>query len=285
MANKIVGLFGLFLLTVFTVNGQSDAPKIVLNHFLLIVDSLTYHEILESKIMQAQFAFSHEKQLQGYRGIYIIGKDNYIEVFNPRSIENEYHEPRSAWICYTSMKANYVKKLNVAGAKAIDFSSDDEADYLSLYFHDSTNLISTWEMKKSHYENWSKKTFHDSVSFLSVDYNSQAESDSSKNYLFSNVAGIQVVVDKLDSVITVDYLKQIGYSATFDPGDKMRFTNSVDFIEIDFQKDVHIPTIKKVFMDLKKTSKSEQIEIGKSILKIEGKSAIWEFNLESNSGY
>lgn len=278
--NKILVFLSLFFAVIFSVKGQSNAPKIVLNHFLVIVDSITYQEILTSKILNSHFAYSHEKKLKGYSGIYIIGQDNYIEIFNPNSIENEYNDPGISWICYSSMKANYLNELNSTRENTIEFSADNEFDYLSLYFQDSTNLITTWEMKKSHYENWSKKIFNDSVSFLSVDYNSPEESDSSKNYLFNNILGIKVLVNKADSINVVHYMKLIGYTKILKSGNGICFSNSVDFIEIEFQKEVEIPTITTVFMALKNESKTERIEIGKSVLYIKGNHATWEFNLE-----
>lgn len=280
MANKILVLLILFFATRLNVSGQASTAPIVLNHFLVVVDSMTYQEILKSEIITSQFAYSHEKKLAGYYGIYIIGQDNYIEIFNPHSIENEYHNPEESWICYTSMNANYLTELNTIKDNDFDFSSDDDADYLSMYFQDSSNLISTWEMKKSHYENWAKKSYHDSVSFLSVDYNSPAESDSSRNYLFNNILGIDVLVNIADSMIFTDYMKLMGYNQTEGIGNKMRFSNSVDFIEVVFLSDVKIPTITTVHMVLKNESKSKRIEIGKSILNIEGNKATWEFKLE-----
>ena len=59
--------------------------QIVLNHFLLTVDSTTYQEILNSKVINSSFAYGHEKQLSGYSGMYIFGRDNYIEIFNPNN--------------------------------------------------------------------------------------------------------------------------------------------------------------------------------------------------------
>jgi len=282
MANKTLVFLSLLFVNILCVKGQDNTPKIVLNHFLVIVDSTTYQEILESKILNSDFAYSHEKKLKGYSGIYILGQDNYIEVFNPNSIESEYNDPGTSWICYSSMKANYLKELNSTRENKFEFSSDNEFDDLSLYFQDSTKLITTWEMKKSHYENWSKKTFNDSVSFLSVDYNSPEESDSSKNYAFTNILGIKVLVDNVDSTNIIDYMKLIGYSKISEKGNSICFSNSVDFIEVDFQARVKIPTVTTIFMELKNESKTEQIEIGKSVLYIDRNQATWKFDLESN---
>lgn len=273
---KLLIILSLFLGTTLSIKGQNNIPKIVLNHFLVIVDSTTYQEILKSKILNSNFAYSHEKKLNGYSGIYIIGQDNYIEIFNPKSIQNEVHKPGESWICHTSMKVNYLESLDVSSKKMFNYSSNEEFDELSLNFQDSTNLFTTWEMNKNHYENWSKKIFNDSVTFLSVDYNSLAESDSAKNYLFNNVTGIRVSINNSDSTDVVDYLTLIGYSKIISNENKLRFSNSVDFVELNFNKDIETPSITTIYMKLNSENKSERIQIGNSELFIEGNKAIWE---------
>ena len=272
---KLLIILSLFLGTTSSIKGQYNIPKIVLNHFLVIVDSTTYEEILKSKILNSNFAFSHEKKLKGYSGIYIIGQDNYIEIFNPKSIQNEVHKPGESWICHTSMKVNQLENLNTS-KKMFNYSTNEEFDELSLYFKDSTNLFTTWEMNKNHYENWSKKTFSDSVNFLAVDYNSPAESDSSRNYLFNNVAGVRISINKSDSLEVIDYMTLIGYSKTITKENKLRFSNSTDFIEIVFQKEKEIPRITTIYLKLNSENKSERIQIGNSELIIKEKQAIWE---------
>jgi len=251
--------------------------QIVLNHFLLTVDSTTYQEILNSKILNSSFAYAQEKKLSGYSGIYIFGRDNYIEIFNPNSIENEQIELGTSWICYSSMKANQLKEINATNTHNFEFSNDDYFDELSLYFQDSTNLLTTWEMKKMHYENWAKKTYNDTVSFLSVDYNSPADADSTKNYSFNNVLGLKVLVNSADSVAVLAYMEFIGYSKTTSTG-VIRFSNSTDFIEFEFRPDIKSPTVTTIYLELKNSYETEQIAIGKSELYVEGKQAIWVFN-------
>ena len=272
---KLLIILSLFLGTTSSIKGQNNIPKIVLNHFLVIVDSTTYKEILKSKILNSNFAFSHEKKLKGYSGIYIIGQDNYIEIFNPKSIQNEVHKPGESWVCHTSMKVNHLENLNTS-KKMFNYSTNEEFDELSLYFKDSTNLFTTWEMNKNHYENWSKKTFSDSVNFLAIDYNSPAESVSSRNYLFNNVSGVRISINKSDSLEIIDYMTLIGYSKTISKENKLRFSNSTDFIEIVFHKEKEIPRITTIYLKLNSENKSERIQIGNSELIIKGKQAIWE---------
>lgn len=272
---KLFIILSLFLGTTLSIIGQNSSPKIVLNHFLVIVDSTTYKEILKSKILNSNFAYSHEKKLNGYSGIYIIGQDNYIEIFNPKSIQNEVHKPGESWICHTSMKVNHLENLKTT-KKMFKYSTNEEFDELSFYFKDSTNLFTTWEMNQNHYENWSKKTFSDSVNFLSVDYNSPAESDSSRNNLFKNVVGVRISINISDSLAVMDYMTLIGYSKTITQENKLRFSNSTDFIEIVFHKEKEIPRITTIYLKLNKKNKSERIQIGNSELVIKRDQAIWE---------
>jgi len=274
--NKLLIFLSFFLGITLSVDGQINIPKIVLNHFLVVVDSTTYQEILKSKILNSNFAYSHEKKLRDWSGIYIIGQDNYIEIFNPKSMQNEVLKPGESWICHTSLKVNYLESLNVSTKKMFNYSSDEDYDDLSLYFQDSTKLFTTWEMNKNHYENWSKKTFSDSVTFLPVDYNSPAESDSSRNYLFNNVTGLRISINNLDSLDVIEYLTLIGYSKTFTNENTLRFSNSTDFLEIEFHKEELIPRITTIYLKLNNENKSERIQIGNSELVIEGNKAIWE---------
>jgi len=274
--NKLLIFLSFFLGITLSVDGQINIPKIVLNHFLVVVDSTTYQEILKSKILNSNFAYSHEKKLRDWSGIYIIGQDNYIEIFNPKSMQNEVLKPGESWICHTSLKVNYLESLSVSTKKMFNYSSDEDYDDLSLYFQDSTKLFTTWEMNKNHYENWSKKTFSDSVTFLPVDYNSPAESDSSRNYLFNNVTGLRISINNLDSLDVIEYLTLIGYSKTFTNENTLRFSNSTDFLEIEFHKEELIPRITTIYLKLNNENKSERIQIGNSELVIEGNKAIWE---------
>jgi hypothetical protein len=273
---KLFMILSLFLGTTLSIKGQNNIPEILLNHCLVIVDSTTYQEILKSKILNSNFAYSHEKKLNGYSGIYIIGQDNYIEIFNPNSIENEVHDAGESWICHTSMKVNLLEGLNISDKKKFNYSTNEEFDELSLYFNDSVNLFTTWEMNKNHYENWSKKKFSDSVTFLPVDYNSPADSDSSKKYLFNNIAGVRISINKSDSIDVVDYMTLLGYSKTFTNENTLKFSNSMDFIEIEFHKEELIPRITTIYLKLNIENKSERIQIGKSVLVIKGDQAIWE---------
>jgi len=252
--------------------------QIILNHFLLTVDSTTYQEIINSKIINSSFAYAHEKHLSGYSGIYIFGRDNYIEIFNPNSIENEQIEPGMSWICFSSMKANQLNEINATNTHNFAFSNDDYFDELSLYFQDSTNLLTTWEMKKMHYENWAKKTYNDTVSLLSVDYNNPADADSTINYSFNNVLGLKVSINSADSMAVMAYMELIGYSKTTTSIGGIRFSNSTDFIEFDFRPDIISPTITTIYLELKNNHETEEIVLGNSMLLIDGKQGIWVFN-------
>ncbi len=283
---KILSLFLIFIIS-SSLKAQTANCSVVLNHFLITVDSTTYSAILNSEILNSDFAFAHEKKLTGYSGIYIIGQDNYIEIFHPKSYVGEEIPVGFTWICQASLFANCTEKYSLPNNDMITYSSNDHFDELSVfvddkaYMKDSSTLMTTWEINKKQYESWIKKPFHDSLQFLTTDYSSAAESDSSKNYLFKNITGLQINLNQSDSVHVTQYLKLIGYSIESRSAIQIRFSNSVDFINLDFSKEVEFATVSVIYFELNKTTEPKQILFGSSEIHLEGTSGIWIVNKEN----
>lgn len=258
--------------------------SVVLNHFYITVDTSTYHAILKSEILDSEFAYSYEKIRSWGGGIYIIGKDNYIEIFHPNSISNEYLQTGFTWICNTSLVANCIEKYKLPDSTLIEYSSDENFDELSVFTQDSIyqsnahGLFTTQEMNKELYETLTKKTFIDSLNFQTTDYNNQAESDSSKNYLFKNVTGIEVLVNSRDSINITEYLNLIGYTIESKQKNSLKFTNSIDFIELHFSDNVELATISVIHFELNKPIQSKHLIMGNSDLIIERDKGKWEIN-------
>jgi len=281
---KIILTTFIFLTICWGARAQKQDCSVLLNHFLIVVDSTTYQTILDSEILNSDFAYSHEKQLRGYSGIYIIGQDNYIEIFHPKSVDDEKIPIGFSWICQSSLVANCMGKYDLSDDKLIKYSSDENFDYLavstqdSVYIQASSGLMTTREMNKDLYESWTKKTFNDSLNFQTTDYNSPAESDSSKNYLFKNITGIQIKLNLIDSLKITQYLKLIGYSVESNVQNKIKFSNSIDFIELDFSDNVEFASISMIYFELNQPTKSKHISIGNSEIIIEGNTGEWEIN-------
>lgn len=280
---RILTLF-LFFSSYSGAQAQQQDCSVLLNHFLIVVDSNTYQSILGSELLNSDFAFAKEMS-KNWEGIYIIGQDNYIEIFHPKSIADENLPIGFSWICQTSLVANCTEKYDLPNIKQITYSSDEIFDELSVqtqdstyYAQDSSVLITTREMNRNQYESWTKKVFNDSLNFLTTDYNSAAESDSSKNYLFNNVSGITVSLNRRDSISVTQYLNLIGYSAVSNIESKSKFSNSIDFIELDFSKNVEFASISTIYFELDRQSKSRKIAIGNTEIIIEGNTGIWELN-------
>lgn len=253
-----------------------NSDQICFNHSLLVLDSTTYEAVVNSEFI-SHFAFSYEKQLTGYQGFYLIGKTNYIELFHPKSVEDEENEPGTIWICLASLKANYLKQLNKQKLDFIEFESDDSFNYLSLVINDSINPITTWEMRKKQYENWTKKEYHDSLTFLPVDYNSPQESDSSSNYLMNDVYGIGLSLNSKDSSIIVSYLNEIGFDVHSEFNGYTRISNNDQFIELRISNDNNLPSINRYYIGLNNFVELSTEIIGNSRVECDGKSAIWIF--------
>lgn len=258
------------------VKAQKQNCSVLLNHVLIGVDSTTYQAVLSSEILNSDFAYAYERN-KNWEGIYIIGQDNYIEVFHPNSVPNDHVPVGFSWICHASLAANCIENYSLPDSKQITYSSDNDFDYLSAYTKDSSNLMETMEMNKLHYESWTKKIFNDSLNFLTTDYNSVAESDSSKNYLFHNITGIQIELNSKDSLAITQYLNLIGYAVESNIPGHLKFSNSVDFIELHFSEDIELATISTIYFQLNQSMELKHFSIGSSEMILEGNEGKWRF--------
>lgn len=255
--------------------------SVVLNHFYITVDSSTYQAILNSEILNSDFAFSYENIRNWGGGIYIIGKNNYIEIFHPNSIVDEYIPVGFTWVCQSSLVANGLENIDLPNNDFIEYSSDENFNELSAFTNDSiyvanaASLFTTMEMNKMRYENWTNKTFNDTLHFLTTDYNDPAESDSSLNYLFKNVTGIEIKLNTRDSLNITQYLELIGYRFESKDHNRFRSTNSNDFIELHFSDSEEMATISVIHFELNRSIDSKQILVGNSEIQIEGNSGQW----------
>ncbi len=279
--NRILTIL-IFLTICSGAQAQKPDCSVLLNHFYITVDSTTYQAILGSEILNSDFAYAYERN-KYWEGIYLFGQDNYIEIFHPNSIPNEYLPIGFTWICQASLVANCTKKYDLPDNNLITYSSDENYNELSVYTQDSiyiqnsASLMTTVEMKKNQYESWTKKKYNDSLIFQTTDYNSPAESDSSRNYLFNNVTGIQVKMNLKDSLSITQYLNLIGYTAESNTHDILKFSNSIDFIELDFSKSIEFASISIIYFELNQPSEPKQIPLGNSEILIEGNNGKWEF--------
>ena len=265
------------LLNIFNSLGQTNSNLVCFNHSLLVVDSLTYSAVANSEFIKKHFAFSYERQLTGFQGFYLIGKTNYIELFHPKSMQEEDLEKGTIWICLASLRANYLEQLNKEKLNFIEFESDDTYNYLSLIVNDSINPISTWEMRKQQFESWTKKEYNDSIDFAPVDYNNPQESDSSSNYLLNDVKGIGISLNTKDSLIVIRYLEQIGYDSITEFEGHLRISNSDQFIELHMSNEIISMTINRYYIQLNRTVEESTEIIGNSRIESNGNSAIWIF--------
>lgn len=255
---------------------KTSSNPICFNHAVLVLDSATYYEVVNSKFIK-QFAFSQERQLNGYKGFYLFGKTNYIELFHPKSFDGYVEEEGGIWINLAPLKANYINNLNWGNLDFVKYESNDHFHDLSLVVSDSNNPIATWEMTKVHYESWTKKKYNDSIEFLPVDYNSPQDSDSSSNYLMNDVVGIGLSINPEDSLSVVSYLSIVGYEAVSEQNGLTRISNNDQFIELHTSKAINTPTINRFYIQLNKPVEKSTEAIGNSRIEYDGKSAIWYF--------
>jgi hypothetical protein len=266
--------------TSITNEVKTSSNPICFNHSVLVLESTTYEAVVNSEFIN-QFAFSYEKQLKGWKGFYMFGKTNYLELFHPKSFEDHEEEEGVIWICHASLKPNHLEQLNKQKFDFIEYESEDELDYLNLVMNDSVDpTISTWEMGKNYYESWTKKEYHDSIEFLPVDYNSQKDTDSSSNYLMNDVYGIGLSLNPDDSLKVISYLKEIGYESFSEFNGNTRISNNDQFIELLVSEETKSPTINRYYIKLNQSIEQHTEVIGNSRIECNGKLAIWYFEIK-----
>ena len=126
---------------------------------------------------------------------------------------------------------------------------------------------------------WTKKTYHDSITFLPLDYNSASEADSSNNYLMNDVIGIGLTIHPKDTWTSIDYLSEIGFDSTTETERKMRYSNNDgQFIELQLQPENETITINRYYIRLNQAIEPKTEIIGHSRMECNGKLAIWIFD-------
>lgn len=257
-------------------SGSTTSAPICFNHTLLILDSSTYHAAVNSEFIK-KFAYSQERQLKRYKGFYMFGKTNYIELFHPKSFDGHEEEAGGMWINLAPLKANYLKSLEWEGRDHFHYGSDEHFHDLSLILKDSVNPISTWEMTKEHYESWTHKKYNDSLDFLPVDYYSQQDSDPSSNYAMNDVIGIALITNHSDSRAMTDYLTTVGFQLVAEKGGVTTLANNDQFIELHRSEDQRSPAIYKYVIRLNEPVQPVDVIIGSSRIHCEGTTATWYF--------
>ena len=268
----------IIFFTILPLKAQENDCKVQLNHFLIFVDSTTYWEIMQSEVFNSNFAFSFYKHVS-WEGLYFIGEENYIEIFHPNSIHDEYYPPGSSWVCHASLKANCIENYAFPENEQFIYSTNEHYDDISLETSDSSNLFTTWEMNEIQYITWVKKEYSDTMSFLPTDYASAEDADSSKNYLFNNILGLEILANRKDSVNISQYFQMIGYKMVTDENEYLMYMDENEFIELSYTDDLQFPTITTVYFEINEMKKKEEIIIGDSKITLNGKRGSWEFNL------
>lgn len=266
-----------------TSHSDSDTSQVVevsnpicFNHAVLVLDSVTYFAAVNSPFIQ-QFAFSRERQLNGYKGFYLFGKTNYIELFHPKSFDGYEETEGGTWICLAALEADYITRLKYKKRDFISYSLDDQFHELSLILNDSTSPIALWEMTRKHYENWTNKPYNSSMQFSPVDYNSPTDADSSSHYLMNDIQGIGLTLHPKDSADVLRYLHEVGFRSYSEMKGHTRVSNKDQFFELHFSNNSKAPTIHQFYISLNKSVQPTTEIIGNSTIEWNDKIAVWTF--------
>jgi hypothetical protein len=241
------------------------------------VDSTTYTSLRDSEFIKNEFGYSSQKQFKEWEGFYITGQNNYLEIFHPNSIKSKTVIPGENWTCYSSLKSDHIETLSF-DSTYLKFDEDENFKYLSCELNDTLSPFEAWEMNKLHYESWTKKKFESGMLFNTTDYNSPAESDSSKNYLFNDIVGITYTIPSVDSSKTIGFFETCGYSIKERAIDKVSFDNGAERITLLFKDEINTVMVNTLELTLNQSHAKKEYLIGLSKLVLEGNTAMWYFN-------
>jgi len=269
-------IFGVFIST--TILGQSNQTnhiKARFNHLFLVVDSTTYAEVTSSGLLKSM-GYSYEKNSSSWQAFYLIGQDNYLEIMHPNSMTDTSITliPSDNWTCLASLRAQSMNQFEIDRTVNIEIDQDEQFYNLYPLFKDSIIPMTTWEMRKKQYESWTGKTYHDSLSFLPVDYNSPADSDSSKAYPIQNIIGIDYKINSDDTLVIFEYLKLNSYHQS----KQLIFSNDSEkfYFQIDSVDHIKVSGIRFRLTDVHPI---QSIKLGNSQFNTSGLSARWTFDL------
>lgn len=272
-------LYALFALIAGKTSAQQDA-NIRLNHLWIAVDSSTYEAISNSSFIQNEFAFSEERQYPGWGGFYIIGKNTYLELFHPESIEGESLEPGNNWSCYASMKSGHLDEI-LFDSSMVEIEDDDyftNVNYVKYLPEDTLTPFYLFEMKQKQYESWVKKEYTPGMKYDPRDYNSRAESDSSVNYLFEDIIGVTYTIPKEDAPRIMEYFETKGYCLKKKGKSKVIMKNGIETHTLVLDNEIENIMVKRLDLKLSEKCKKTEYLIGKSKLVLDGNKAKWYFN-------
>ncbi len=85
-------------------------------------------------------------------------------------------------------------------------------------------------------------------------------------------------MNQTDSINVTQYLTLIGYNVESSDQNKITFSNSIDFIELDFSENVEFASISMIYFKLDQLTELKRITVGSSEIVMEGNTGKWEIN-------
>jgi hypothetical protein len=107
-------LSGIFIIGSATFSDEEPVPTVYLNHFLRMVDSPTYRDIVESDFIKNEFAHFEERTTvvnagQSYSGAYIYAENTYFEFFDESKSQDSATTGLSSAIAFGVEKKDNIK--------------------------------------------------------------------------------------------------------------------------------------------------------------------------------
>ncbi|MFA5074523.1 MAG: DUF5829 family protein [Candidatus Babeliales bacterium] len=274
---------------------KDTVNKVFLNHFNTLIDEYTYNEIKKSDFLKNEFCNCKEQtnsnSKESWTGIYFTGENTYFEFFNNKD------------------KKKLQENLNV-GEVGIGFSVDSKKEIEKIieifkqkfanneihglferkiddkitpwfYYIEPTNMLplfDTWVMAyHADYLNFKNIKKFDNNIFTRQEYNKNFNTvPFDENKLFRDIVEMTLLLTKENINKFVEQLNLLGY--TCKESQDYVICNGPDIVFKLKASSNQISKILKLQISLNREIENNQsYKLGKSTLRLEHKTAIWEF--------
>lgn len=250
-------------------------PHIELNHIWSVVNRSTYEFIKNSPFIK-ELAYCYEQTNAadgqiGWEGFYIRGKHTFIELFYPQErykavglsgVGLGFDQHGNLKNCFKSFKEKFPK------AEYQSFKRNGAAwfDYVAVNGSYYGNGHSLWIME------YSPEYFSENQNDVSREHYNKAAYDPEK--LLQDITGLSIALSSQDQEILSSYLIQSGFKKSLGK----IFTNSSGINIQILDESSSQKGICQIKLILNRSQSTKQIiQLGDSILEIEGDKATWNF--------
>ena len=268
-------------------------PRVLLNHFYLVLDSPTYKAIEEDAFLRTQFAFNEKRTTTNaemtYTGLYFYGINTYFEFFDIGNSPKD--QVGDSAIAFGVDQPGAIKILHDKLGSSVEPNLKSvtrlyRGKHIPWFFMaTSTSLpyesgLSSWlmEYQPEFLGNWNpqpKATNRGITRKEILQRYSEVLTPVDGPHL-EDVVGLTVAADADAANSLIDFCLQLGYQVERKQGDHV-VVNGPDFVLRLIPATKNVRGIREIKMRTRTLPQSEEHPLGQSTLKFAGSCAIWSF--------